>query len=393
VTGAGPGRSRGAAAAALYGAFVLTGVVTVVIGPLIPEAAVRWGRRPSELGLLFFFQFASSSAGAALSSRHPRRSVVAGYACIAVGLVGLALGPYGVALGSAALIGLGLGLSIPATNVIVAAQNPDRRGAALSRLNLLWGLGAVLSPLIFAALPSRVPSQAVLLTLAVLAVAASWMLARGLVFDPPAPAAAPAAAGRSSGALLALTAGQLFLAVGTEAAMGGWLVAAAADHGRLTSLLVGGAFWASFLIGRAVAPALLARVAEGTLHGAALVLAGAGVATLLAARSSALLGLGSVVAGLGLSPIFPLVMSTLTVLVEASRSRHAGAVFALGGLGGASLPWLMARVGEAAGALRLGFAVPLAAIVLMALLRARQRVAAARPAPVSAAPLGRAQGA
>lgn len=392
MTGAGPGRPR-AAAAALYGAFVLSGVVTVVLGPLIPEASARWGRRPSEVGLLFFFQFVSSSAGAAISSRHPRRHVVAGYAAMAVGLVGLALGSFHLALASAALIGLGLGLSIPATNVIVASRHPDHRGAALSRLNLIWGLGAVLSPLLFAVLPARAPAEAVLLPVAALAAAASLGLAWTLSADPPPREDAGAAAGRSTFGLLGLAAAQLFLAVGTEAAMGGWLVAAVADLGRVPSLLVGGAFWASFLLGRALAPALLARVTEGAMHAAALALAGGGVATLIVAESRALLALGSVLAGLGLSPVFPLVMSALTVLVEASRSRLAGVVFAAGGLGGACLPWLLGRLGEAGGSLRLGFAVPLAAIVLMALLLGWHRLASARAAEMPAAPLGGAQGA
>jgi MFS transporter, FHS family, glucose/mannose:H+ symporter len=393
VTGAGPGRSRGAAAAALHGAFLLSGVVTVVLGPLIPEASARWGRRPSEVGLLFFFQFVSSSAGAAISSRHPRRHIVAGYGSMAVGLVGLALGPFSLALGSAALMGLGLGLSIPATNVVVAAGHPDHRGAALSRLNLVWGLGAVLSPLLFAVLPARAPAEAVLLPLAALAALAALSLAWTLSGDPAPREDARGAAGRSIGSLLGLAAAQLFLAVGTEAAMGGWLVAAVVEQGRVPSLLVGGAFWAAFLLGRAVAPALLARVTEGALHATALVLAGTGVATLIVAESRLLLGLGSVLAGLGLSPVFPLVMSSLTVLVEASRSRLAGAVFAAGGLGGASLPWLLGRLGEAVGSLRLGFVVPLAAIVLMALLLGWQRLTSARVAGIPAAPLGGTQGA
>ena len=384
----------GPAAAGLHAAFLVSGVVTVILGPLIPEASARWGLPPSRIGLLFLSQFISSSAGAAVASRRPRRSVVLGYALIGAGLAAVATGSFPVALGAMALVGLGLGLSIPATNVIVARRHPESRGAALSRLNLVWGIGAVISPLLFMTLPPRLRVAGVLLPLAGLAALAALGLSQVLPADPP-PASSPGdrATGKPSGAPLAVAAGQLFLVVGTESALGGWMVAAYPEGGPLPPLMVGGGFWGAFLLGRGLAPALLRHLREGTLHAGALGVAGLGVTLVLLARSGTAIAAGALLAGLGLGPLFPLVVSSLTALVDESRWRHAGAVFAVGGLGGAALPWLVGRLGESLGVLRFGFAVPLLAILVMGLLLGLHRVVSTGRAGAPALPVPPAQGA
>jgi fucose permease len=384
----------GPAAAGLHAAFLLSGVVAVILGPLIPQAGPRWGLPPSRVGLLFLSQFIASSAGSVVASRRPRRSVVLGYSLMGAGLAGVATGSFPVALAAMALVGLGLGLSIPATNVIVARRHPGSRGAALSRLNLAWGIGAVISPLLFMTLPPRLRVAGVLLPLAALAGTAALGLARALPAEaPPATGVAEGAAGRPSAVPLALTAAQLFLIVGTEAALGGWMVSAYPQQGPLPPLVVGGGFWAAFILSRGLAPVLLRALREGTLHAVSLATAGAGVALVLLGPSASVVALGALLAGLGLGPVFPLVVSSLTALVDESRSRHAGAVFAVGGLGGAALPWLLGRLGESLGALRLGFAVPLGAIVAMGVLLGLHRFVDGGRASAPALPARRTQGA
>jgi FHS family glucose/mannose:H+ symporter-like MFS transporter len=50
------------------------------------------------------------------------------------------------------MLGFSLGLTNPATNLLVSELNPDRRGAALNLLNLIWGLGAIVCPLLISML-------------------------------------------------------------------------------------------------------------------------------------------------------------------------------------------------------------------------------------------------
>lgn len=356
---------------ALYGGFLLTGTVAVLLGPLIPELEARWGVTHAEVASLFLAQFAASSVGAVLSSYRPRRSLIVGYALVAAGLLGLAGLPWPLTRLAMALVGLGLGLAIPATNLWVAHRNPRRRGAALAWLNMSWGVGAFLSPLLFAALLGRVPTAGLLAALAALAALVSITLA---VSGPRQAAAAPeprspaAAAGGDRPALVLLAA-ILFLYVGSENAVGGWLVAFSDELGggrSAVSLWIGSGFWAALLAGRAAAPALLRRWSEPALYRASLAVAGAGMLLLALAGSRPAVAAGALLAGVGLAPLFPLTVSILAERTEADGSRRTGWLFAFGGLGGAALPWLSGQVADAAPGH--AFAVPLAGLVLLAML-------------------------
>jgi MFS transporter, FHS family, glucose/mannose:H+ symporter len=382
-----PGRPPGAAgggalsagdSALLHAGFFLTGMATVLLGPAIPELAAAWQVPATRLAPLFVAQFSASSLGAVLSSFRPRRSLLAGYPALAAGLAGLGFGGPELAVAAAACLGLGLGLTIPASNLLIAAAFPERRGAALSILNLLWGAGALSCPLLFAVLRGRVGPTAALAGLAAAAaLVAIALVARRRRVPPPAagvpPLAAPA--GASTGRwTLVLFAAMLFLYVGAESATGGWLVALADQLGGRTSasMLVGSAFWLALLGGRALAPWVLRRVSEPRLQSAALALAAAGTCGLLLAGSHGGLAAAAAVAGLGLSVVFPLTVAALAAATQGAGARTVGWVFALGGAGGAVVPWLAAQV-AAPDSLQRGFAVPLAAIALLGVLHGLHR--------------------
>lgn len=376
------GALSGGDSALLHSGFFLTGVATVLLGPAIPELAAAWQVPATRLAPLFVAQFSASSLGAVLSSFRPRRSLLAGYPALATGLVGLGLGGPGLAVPAAACLGLGLGLAIPASNLLIAAAYPGRRGAALSILNLVWGAGALACPLLFAILRGRLGPAAALAGLGVAAALVAVALVAKRPAVPPAAAAAaqaaasaPAAAGPGT---LMLFAAMLFLYVGAESATGGWLVALADQLGGRTaaSMLVGSAFWLALLGGRAVAPWMLRLVAEPRLHGAALAVAAAGMCGLLLAGTRGVLAPAAVVTGLGLSVVFPLIVSALAAATLGAGARTVGWVFAFGGAGGAVVPWLAARVAEP-DSLQRGFVVPLAAVVLLGVLHGVHRLLAA----------------
>lgn len=367
-----PGLARpGREVLVLYAGFLLTGFATVLLGPLIPALRAEWGADHPELASLFVAQFAASSVGAALSSLHLRRSLLAGYPLIAAGLAGLAHGERPLAWPAMALMGFGLGLVIPATNLVVALRNPGRRGAALSTLNLFWGLGAVGCPLLVAALEGRVGTAAGLWFLAVLAALAGLQLAleTSAGRPPDTSPAGPSPAGRRHHLALAVLAVVLFLYVGVENAVGGWLIAYTGELGsRAGALLIGSGFWVALLAGRAATPGALGWLTEAGLYRGCLGLAACGTALLLLAGSPGGAAVGSVLTGLGLAPLFPLTVSLLAAQTEATRSREAGWTFAVAGLGGALLPWLAGQMAGPGGDLRQAFLVPLAALVLIGVL-------------------------
>ena len=365
------------ARAPLYAGFLLTGVATVLLGPLLPELSREWRLPVDQLAPLFVAQFLASALGSFLSSYRQSLSLLLGYLLIAAGLLFLALATWPLALAAVAATGLGLGLAIPATNLRVAHSQPARRGAALSSLNLVWGAGAVACPLLFAVRPRGTSSDAVLVILAVAAGLVLLLLLRNLggaearedLTGATAAGRSPAAAGQA--VALVVIAAILFLYVGIENAVGGWLVSLADQFQSArtaTSLWIGSGFWAALLASRAIAPLLLRRISEPALYGAGIALAGAGLVGLLAGRSQAEVAVSAVAVGAGLAPLFPLTVSFLAELTASTRSRSTGWVFALAGTGGAALPWLTARIAGGADRLAAGFVAPMAGLALLALL-------------------------
>ena len=361
----------------LYAGFLLTGVVTVLLGPLLPELSREWRLPVDRLAPLFVAQFLASALGSFLSSYRQGLSLVLGYLLIAVGLLSLAIATWPLALAAVAATGLGLGLAIPATNLRVAHSQPTRRGAALSSLNLAWGAGAVACPLLFAARPRGTSSDAVLVVLAVAAGLVLLLLVRAL--GGAEVRADPGSAGDSNQAAtpagitvtLAIIAAILFLYVGIENAVGGWLVSLADQFQparAATSLWIGSGFWAALLASRALAPLLLRRFSEPALYSAGIALAGVGLVGLLTGRSLEVVAVSAVAVGAGLAPLFPLTISFLAELTASSRSRSTGWVFALAGTGGAAMPWLTARLAGGADRLAAGFLAPMAGLVFLALL-------------------------
>src|SRR5579863_5874792 len=85
------------ASALIYSSFVLAGVVTTLLGPILPLLAARWALTDEQAGLFFTFQFFGNLAGIALLGTLLTRcgyggTFVIGFASIAAGIAGLNLG-------------------------------------------------------------------------------------------------------------------------------------------------------------------------------------------------------------------------------------------------------------------------------------------------------------
>jgi len=82
--------------AVLHAGFVLTGVVTTLLGPILPVLSAKWSLSDTQGGYLFVAQFFGSTAGVILSSYLISRlghfrSLVAGYALMAIRMAALAI--------------------------------------------------------------------------------------------------------------------------------------------------------------------------------------------------------------------------------------------------------------------------------------------------------------
>src|SRR2546422_4001497 len=126
--------------ALIHAGFILTGMVTTLLGPILPALSAKWSLDDAHAGYLFTSQFLGSMAGSALSGPViPRRgfqfSLVLGFGLMSAGVAGLGLGAWATGLLSVFCYGIGLGAVIATTNLWVAEVNPGRRAAALNILN------------------------------------------------------------------------------------------------------------------------------------------------------------------------------------------------------------------------------------------------------------------
>ncbi|HEV2314616.1 MAG TPA: MFS transporter [Candidatus Acidoferrales bacterium] len=361
----------------LYSGFVATGMVTTLLGPVLPFLTARWQLDDMHAGLLFTAQFAGSMAGVLLSSviltrRGFRPSLVAGFGLMGIGVAALGFVTWIVGLISVTLFGLGLGLTIPTTNLLVAESSAHRRAAALNTLNLAWCVGAVCFPFIATWFVKIHKLPAMILLLGGGVFVFSLIFASPLATiaerrDTPRTDATPKGP-RVQARVLAILGLLFFLYVGTEGAVSGWV----ATFGRrihsgagIGWVAVPSFFWGGLLLGRALAPLLLRRVREIPLARAGLVLATLGTCVVLISTNLPALTAGVGLAGLGLSAVFPITIAELSRRFEGSASRFVGAMFALGGLGGATLPWLVGYVSNKFGNLRAGLWVPVAGCVIL----------------------------
>jgi FHS family glucose/mannose:H+ symporter-like MFS transporter len=362
--------------ALLFAGFVLTGVATVIIGPLLPVFIQKWSLDDKQAGFFFTVQFMSSMAGVGLSSalsslRGYRPALLLGYLLMGSGLAALNTGSYTITLLATAMYGCGYGLVVPGTNLLVAEAGGTRSASLLNLLNFAWGIGAVAcSPMIWLALKhDQLPRL-----LAGLAVFGGVMVL-GLVLAPfgmekhGVSVDAPERATASTGPAVAIALGALFfIYVAMETSIGGWAAEHAKRLAKGTSNITTLApmfFYAGLMFGRAVAPLVLLRLKERPVVLGALSLTAAGCATMITSSTLAVAITGVFFAGLGCASIYPIYIAWLSRWYGKRAKRVGGIFFALASLGGAIGPWLVGFVSKLSGVLRMGLLVPLLSAVIM----------------------------
>jgi MFS transporter, FHS family, glucose/mannose:H+ symporter len=364
--------------ALLHAGFILTGVVNTMLGPLLPVLSSKWVLTDTQAGNLFLAQFLGSVLGVTASSflnpsRGPRFTLVSGLLSMAIGSTAVGLTSWSLGIVPVFTLGVGLGLVIPTTNLLVSELYPRGRAAALNLINFSWGVGALMSPFAVARLEHANQSFLLLYTVSMLLI----LLALGVMplslalFCTPAASTSQAAPGGTlwRNWLVPALGATFFLYVGTEASVGGWI----ASYAKRTMpgaswALTPAFFWASLLAGRAISPLVLRHVAENKLSGAGLALAIFGLLGALSARQTWQLGTSTCLIGFGLSSVFPIAIAAVSHRFAESASRVAGLMFNLAGFGGATLPWLVGFTSTRANSLRIGLLVPLLGAIAMLIL-------------------------
>lgn len=373
----------------LFAGFVLSGIATVIVGPMLPVFIRRWSLNDSQAGLFSTVQFMAAWIGTLASSaiaswRGYRPALVLGYALMGGGLAFLNADTHILALAATATFGFGYGLLTAGTNLLVAELGGVRSASLVSLLNFMWGVGAMTCPLLIA---FALKHNRISLTLWGCA-AFGVVMVIGLLFasfgadERPheAKGAETAGAGPAFHVGLAL-ASLFFIYVAMENGIGIW----AAEFSKrlangITDLttLAPTFFYGGLTLGRACAPLALHRVKERTLVLGALALAVAGN-TLLIVSPGLYVAIAAVfVAGLGCASIYPIYIAWLARWYGARAKKIGGILFALASLGGSLGPWLVGSVSQFSGSLRIGLLVPLfSALIMISLVQLLRRQTAA----------------
>src|SRR5438105_12395380 len=102
----------------LFAGFVLSGIATTIVGPMLPVFIRKWSLDDGQAGLFSTIQFLAALAGTLASSAIAswwgyRPALVLGYALMGGGLAGLNAVTHRLALKAAAASGLGSELITP----------------------------------------------------------------------------------------------------------------------------------------------------------------------------------------------------------------------------------------------------------------------------------------
>ena len=294
----------------MHASFLLAGLGTALLGPILPLLSQQWHLPDARSGLLLTAQFCGAFTGGVSVSRYLTRSLAVGLGSAAAGFLGFAFAP-GLAPACVCLYlgGYGLGQIITAVNIIAGRRYTDHRASALALLNFTISLGAMLAPLLTAWLVPHFPLHALLRSFGI----SFFFVGSLMLVERLRATGVPEMQQQAATAVHSRLAPRLFLVFclllvfygGLETCLSGWLTTYALRYGdrslaisEYTTLLL----WASITGGRALSSAVLLRVGTRTVQRASLVLAAALTAALALAHTPLLIAACALLLGLSLAP-------------------------------------------------------------------------------------------
>jgi fucose permease len=366
-------------------AFFPTGILSTLLGPMLPILIARWTLNDTQAGNLFLVQFLAMMVGVQLSGVMLARwgfrlAFLLGLLLMACGAASLYMGSLWLGLISVAVNGLGLGLIAPTDNLLIAemgsrpGSGPSSRASAVSLLNFFWGAGAVFCSLMVAwtaahkLLPIFLGSVALFLVLLAFAM-------RNLPF-PAAETSGESPVSSSwrelaKGPAIWLFAAVFFLYPGAETAVGGWIgsyVSRLGSQGAAMASMMPAFFWSALTVGRALGTAFLRHFSERRVLRAGYAAAAAGIALTLWAPTLAGVIAGALITGLSFATLYPITVARLSQRFGVAARSIGAVMFSLAALGPAVIPWMVGVISHSTGSLRAGMLLPLGATVILFLI-------------------------
>ncbi len=286
----------------------------------------------------------------ALSDRLGRKLLLlASIGSFAAGALWFALArSFAPLLAAAALAGAGSGSMQTVSNALLSDLFPRRRELALSITQTMFGLGAFLGPFIILTLVHFSRWESAYLFMAVAgAVLFVWQALQTVDNAPSQVRGAKVPWTNPQLVLLALAA---FLYSGCEVSYWGWVpkylhaLSMAAIAAAVISV-----FWLAMSIGRALSSVLAARFSSTRLVMAMMLTSSfTALLTIFAPHNPVVLVLVALT-GLAMAGTYGLLLSITANRFPADAGAALGLVAAMGGAGGAVLPWLCGQLVKSAG--------------------------------------------
>jgi len=361
-------------------AFLPTGVLMTLLGPMLPLLIARWALNDTQAGDLFLVQFLAAVVGVQLSGvlltrLGYRPAFLSGLLLMAVGAALLYAGSARLGMASIGVYGLGVGLIVPTDSLLIAEISGDSRTRAVNLLNFFWGFGAVFCSLMvaWAAAHRMLPVFLGSVSLFLLLLAFSMW---GLPF--PAAAAASDRGPRwqelARNPVIWLFAAVFFFYPGAETAVGGWIgsyVARLGPQEAHWAPLMPAFFWSALTAGRALGTIFLSYLSERRVLRAGFATAAGGIILMLVASTLPGVIVGALITGLSFATLYPITIARLSQRFGVAARSIGTVMFSLASIGPAVIPWMVGVVSQNTGSLRSGLLLPLGATVLLLLIHLR----------------------
>ena len=372
------------------------GLIAALLGTILPELAEKFGLSAGQSGMIATVQalglmIASVAVGPIVDNKGKKTGIVAGLGGITLGLLGLIYAEsYEVALLSMLILGLGGGMLVTGSNALISEISEEKRSSALNLLNMFFGLGTMITPLLAANVGALSSTYALSITLT--AFAALTLLVNVATPMPPptgergfVASDAPALLRQPALYLLSL---MLFLYVACEVGVFNWLVKYLVDEQGVDisyarNVLAWG-FALGLLLGRVIVSRILLAVTEIKVMLWASVAMMVTTFAMLKVGDPVLVGVSVFVAGLAMAPMFPTTLGICGNIFTKMTGTAMGIVITSGWIGLTLSSYIIGFVAERATlstALLLLPAMSLLLIVVNLLLRPHL----SKPASASAA--------
>jgi MFS transporter, FHS family, glucose/mannose:H+ symporter len=365
----------------LHFSFFIVGIVTVLLGQILPILALNLSLNDEQSGFFFTAQFGGSIIGTVSTAFLIKqfgfvRTLGLAFFLFVVGLGGINFGGLEISRASVFIYGIGIGLAIPSTLMLTAALNPVKTTSALNLMSFVWGLGAIASqPFVSFLGREKFVFPTLLLAAVSILFATAYLVSfknfevQGNNSDSESNTTGSVWSNPKSWLIVAFG----FCDVGIESGISGWLTSYTFRSDLPTEISWLSAtpiFFAFFVAGRGVAAIIARFLSNNQIIWVSLSITFLGTVLLILSAGWQTIFVSAAILGLGLAAVFPTNMARFTETFGPGANEKTVPLFVMGSVGSITITWLIGYISNLyANSLKAGLVVLLGAAVVLIILQ------------------------